>query len=260
MRFKALLQRWVWLVVRKQYIEGRFHATTFRLAPTTGNEAHVIMCLWNRPARIRPILDMLNDQDYPNGVRLFLWNNKRADHAEYLSGLRQFEAGAGALRRVDIVKSVINFGSIGRFFWARRIEATKSNSPIIVIDDDQDFDATFVREAIRAYDPGAVKAWWAWTVGDSYWTRQPAGADDRVDHVGPGGSVCSSRIFADKRFFTDIPDEFRMLDDIWLTYFAKQAGLRLAKLPVEMTFVMDETNQFHGQTDLKPRFYDSLYR
>ena len=259
MRIKALAQRWVWLLVRSRLIKGRFASRPFAWKRLTGSEANVLMCLWNRPTRLPAVLDLLDSQDHPGGVRLFLWNNNRADHPVYLRALQERAGTGGALVRVDIVRSPLNFGSIGRFFWARKIAVTRPDAPVIVLDDDQDIRTSFVREAIEQFDPRRLTAWWAWTVGDTYWERHAAELGDRVDHVGPGGMICRAGIFADERFFTEIPDEFRMLDDIWLTYFARREGYALAKLAVDIDFVMDETNQFHTQTDLKPRFFDHLY-
>ena len=258
-RARARAERWVWLFFRGQYLKGRFSATPFRYSVLRGNEALVLMCLWNRPTRIRNVLDLLNSQDHPDGVRLFLWNNNRRDHDTYLHALREYEADGGALSRVDFVTSPINFGSISRYFWARKIAVTRPEAPVIVIDDDEDITPAFVRETLVQYDPAAVTAWWAWTVGETYWDRTPAGVNDRVDHIGPGGSVCAAGIFLDDAFFTGIPDEFRLLDDIWLTYYATNHGLRLKKLEADISFVMDETNQFHDQIDLKPRFFELLY-
>lgn len=260
MQLRARAERLAWLFVRARLIRGRFRSTTYRYGALRGGEALVLMCLWNRPSRITSVLELLDAQDNPGGVRLFLWNNKRSEHQLYTTALRQFpSAPDGALRRVDLVRSPINFGSIARFFWARKINRARPGVPVIVLDDDQDFGPTLVRESLRLFEPTALKAWWAWTVGDGYWDRRPAEVGDRVDHIGPGGMVCSSDIFADSRFFTEIPDEFRLLDDVWLTYFAKREGYTLGKLPVDIRFVMDESNQFHGQTDLKWQFFDYLY-
>lgn len=225
-----------------------------------GTEANVIVCLWNRPTRIHDVLRLLDEQDFAGGVRLFLWNNSRADHQIYLDALAAYRGHPdGALRRVDIVKTPHNLGSIARFYWARKIARAQPHAPVIVIDDDQDFGPAFVSTSIGAYRAGAISAWWAWSVGNAYWDRHPAAEGETVDHIGPGGSVMNSDLFLDKSFFTDIPDQFRLLDDVWLSYFAKRAGYVLRKLPVEIDFVMEETNQHHGQTDLKAQFFDYLY-
>ncbi|MBG6055934.1 hypothetical protein IWX81_002362 [Salinibacterium sp. CAN_S4] len=246
--------------LRGQLLRGRlFSPSEFDYAPQSGSEAIVLMCLWNRPSRGQVVLDMLDTQDFPEGINLYLWNNNPADHAHYKRVLRQFR-GSGNLHRVTLARSPYNLGSIGRFYWARKLAGQRPNLPIIVLDDDQDITPDFVSVAMREFDGGAITAWWAWTVHSSYHDRVQAGPGDRVDHVGPGGSVMSADIFTDSRFFTDIPEQFRMLDDVWLTNFAVKTGYRLAKLPVEIDFVMNETNQYHGQIDMKTEFYNYLYR
>src|SRR5690606_21138250 len=108
-------------------------------------------------------------------------------------------------------------------------------------------------------DPAAVTAWWAWRIDSAYyWDRHLAEPGEPVDHVGPGGSIMSTAVVADSSFFTEIPDEFRMLDDIWLSHYAPKHGFALRRLKAEIAFVLHETNQFHDQGDLKARFYDVL--
>jgi hypothetical protein len=201
---------------------------------------------------------MLDQQDCSTGVRLYLWNNNRADHGYYLAKLLEFIA-VGALKGVEIAKSPYNLGSIGRFYWAREIAKRTPGVPIIVVDDDQNFRSTLVSEALATFRPKVVAGWWAWTVEGNYWSRKPAGLGNRVDHIGPGGSVLSSDIFAEDAFFTDIPDQYGLLDDIWLSYFVKSRGYSLAKLPVDIEFVMDNTNQHHTQGYVKPEFFNYLY-
>lgn len=246
-------------LITQRLIAGHFGAHTVDFGEQTGREALVVMCLWNRPSRVESVLNMLDGQDFADGVNLYLWNNKRADQAHYRKVLDQFRA-SGALKRASLAQSPYNLGSIGRFYWARKLVAARPDSAVIVIDDDQDFGRDFISTAMAEFDPGAVKAWWAWTVNNEYHNRDAAGVGDKVDHIGPGGSVLPLSIFTDTRFYTDIPDHFRMLDDLWLTYFASRAGYRLEKLPVEIDFVMHETNQWHGQIDMKSEFYNYLYK
>lgn len=246
--------------IGSQLLAGRlFSSRSVDYAPQGGSEAVVLMCLWNRPSRADVVLDMLDAQKFPDGINLYLWNNNRADHAHYKRALREFR-GSGALRRVTLARSPYNLGSIGRFYWARKLASQRPNLPVIVLDDDQDVTPDFVSIAMREFDQGAITAWWAWTVHSTYHDRVKAGRGDNIDHIGPGGSVMSAGIFTDARFFTDIPEQFRMLDDVWLTNFAVKSGYRLAKLPVEIDFVMNETNQYHGQIDMKTEFYNYLYR
>jgi len=216
------------------------------------------MCLWNRPERLADTLRMLDAQDYVDGIELYLWNNNRADHKYYLDVLRRF-AARGSLVSVTLARSPHNVGSIGRFYWARAIAKIRPATPIIVIDDDENFTSAFVSQAQAAYRPEVLAGWWAWTIGEGYWDRTRAGEGDRVDHVGPGGSIMSAAIFLDDAFFTSIPDRFGLIDDIWLNYFAQRRGLSLSRLPVDIEFVLDETNQHHTQGYVKPEFFNFLY-
>ena len=216
------------------------------------------MCLWNRRSRIDEILTMLDGQDFPDGVELYLWNNNRADHAYYRDAVASFKA-TGALKLVELAKSPHNVGSIGRFYWAREIAKRAAGSPVVVVDDDQDFSAQFVGQAMTAFDSNTIAGWWAWTIDGGYWDRTPANKGDRVDHIGPGGSVMPAALFLDDEFFTGIPDQFGLLDDLWLSYYAKSRGLRLEKLDIDLEFVMDETNQHHRQGYVKVDFFNYLY-
>lgn len=247
------------LATQRGLIAGAFRVEGVDVGPRTGGEAAVVMCLWNRPSRIDAVIELLDRQDHSAGVTLHLWNNRRSDHEIYRAALqRARERGHGALRRIELVRSPYNTGSIGRFFLARRLARGRQEAPVIVLDDDQDVRPDFVSRAISAYDPAAISAWWAWNVREYYWDREATPPGGTANYIGPGGSVMSDRLFLDAGFFTEIPEQFRMLDDIWLSHRARLAGLELRKLDVEIDFVLQETNQYHEQSDLKPGFWHSL--
>lgn len=215
------------------------------------------MCLWNRPSRLAETLAMLDAQDYPAGVRLCLWNNNRRDHRGYVTALAEYQAKGGSTR-VDLVKSPFNLGSMARFYWARKLAQSGYSGPVIVIDDDENIETTFVSTAIALYKPDVVAAWWAFFIGVSYWERGYAEVGGQVDHIGPGGMVCTAELFLDDEFFELLPDRFWLMDDIWMSHFAKTRGYTLAKLPVDITMVMEETNQYHSLVSVKEEFYRYL--
>lgn len=245
-------------VIKRRLLGGKFRSKSFRFGTVTGREVPVLMCLWNRPGRIADVLRMLDEQDFVDGIDLFLWNNNRADHATYLEALAESTA-TQALKRVTIAKTPFNLGSIGRFYWARKLALTGQRGPLVVIDDDEDFTSDFISTCVATYQPRVASGWWAFSVGDSYYDRAPSDVGGRVDHVGPGGMVCNAELFKDPKFFTTLPEQFWMLDDLWFSFFVKQSGYSLAKLPVEIEFVLAETNQHHTQADLKREFFDFLY-
>lgn len=246
-------------LIRKFLLTGKFPAQSFVFTPHTGREIPIMMCLWNRPSRVVDMMRQLDRQDFTDGVELFLWNNNRKDHAKYLDLIRGF-TGGGALHRVSIVRTPFNLGSIARFYWARKLAVAGRVGPVIVVDDDEDVTDDFVSICARVYAPDMAYGFWAWTMGKTYWDRTPAVVGGPVDHVGPGGMVCDIALFRDPAFFREMPLQFWMLDDVWFSYFAKQKGLTLSKLPVDIEFVLPETNQHHTQGPMKDDFFKYLYR
>lgn len=221
--------------------------------------ASMVMCLFNRPGRMRAVLEMLAGQRGTRGIDLYLWNNCPEDHAIYEEAIREHGV-RGALRSVQLVKSPVNLGSMSRFFLARKVAAQELAGPVIVLDDDEVVTPWFVRKTLKRYDPDAITAWWAFKVDGSYWGKKPAKRRDKVDHIGPGGSVMNSRLFLDDAFFTEIPDKYWMLDDLWISYYAAERGIPLRKLDVKIEFVLGETNHWYTVVDLKEEFFTALYK
>jgi len=252
-----LLKSVVKRTIQRALLYGWFRSRQFTYGKPASTDTVVIMCLWNRPSRLNYVLQRLDAQTDGNGIQLYLWNNAKKDHEHYIAELERFTA-QGTLTAAHIVKTPYNLGSIARFYWARKLAKRLGAGPMIVIDDDENFDTTFVSEALSQYDPRVLTGWWAWTMGAGYWDRAPAALGDRVDHIGPGGMICDRSVFLDDRFFTRMPLRYWVLDDLWLSYFATETGYSLGKLDVAIEFVMDETNQHHDLGDLKREFYDVL--
>lgn len=257
MRVRELVKGPVSKVIRRYLPSGRFSSEHTIYRAESGREARLAIALWNRPGRIDDVLRLVDGQDHPEGVRLFLWNNNRSDHEHYRRRIAAFRP-QGALRSVRLKKSPYNIGGMARFYWASWLLAHGESGPVLFLDDDEDITPRFVSAALAAYEPNVIAAFWAWRVEGSYWNRERAAVGEPVSHVGPGGSVVDLSFFADRRFFTKTPEEFWLLDDIWFTHVARNQGRQLRALDVEIEFVLNETNQYHGQIDLKPRFYEFL--
>jgi hypothetical protein len=239
-------------------LPGRFRATRIHYRPETGHETAVFMCLWNRPTRLLEMLHLLDAQDHPDGVTLHIWNSNKLDHEFYLGVLKAFRP-TGGLAGVQIVKTPYNFGSMGRFYLIRQYALRHGTGPVVIVDDDENLEPTFISSARAAYAPASVAAWWAFEVGRNFYDRRPAQVGDPVDHVGPGGMVFDSSLMLDDRFFTDLPEKYFFVDDVWFSWFARSKGFTLEKLGVEIEFVMDETNQSYGLVDLKLALFRDLY-
>ncbi|MFC4243524.1 hypothetical protein ACFOYW_09065 [Gryllotalpicola reticulitermitis] len=242
--------------------------------PAEASAVPLIMCLWNRPSRIDDVLRMLDGQQGP--IDLVLWNNQKADDAHYRSRIAAFAAAAaaaapggaeadapstGALRSIRFHTSAVNMRGICRFFVARQLWEGGYRGPFIMLDDDQDVTGHFLADALAAAAPHGLAGWWAWQMhGGGYWDRRAASVGERVDYAGTGGCVCDIDIVADPAFFTELPRYFAHLEDLWMCSWAKRHGWAIGKLDTPIEFVLDETNQHHGQYDLKAEFWDYLAR
>jgi hypothetical protein len=255
---------------------GRFTLETlFERAsvPSAGGEASavpLVMCLWNRPGRIDEVLRMLDGQQHGGvGIDLVLWNNQSADDAHYRARIAAFaaeaaeraqtDAAAGALRSIRFHTSSVNLRGICRFFVARQEWEAGYRGPFIMLDDDQDVTEHFLADALAAAGPHRLAGWWAWTMhGGGYWDRHESSVGERVDYAGTGGCVCDIDIVADPAFFRELPRYFAHLEDLWMCSWAKRHGWSIGKLDTPIEFVLDETNQHHGQYNLKAEFWNYL--
>lgn len=233
---------------RRLFAAGRIPRGTTYGAPGR-DHVQVVMCLWNRPDRLDDVLRMLRDQSGGHAIDLSLWNNNRRERGLYDSLVAEAELG-GALASVRLVHSPFNLGSIGRFYFAREWNRQKIDRAVVVIDDDQDIPDTFVDAALSSFDPHAVTAFWAFTVHGEYHEREHAAPGDVIQHIGPGGSVSSSRVYV-KEFFTQLPLRYWFLDDLWLSHWAIENDLELRKLDVAIVFADDDRNQYPALVPLK---------
>jgi hypothetical protein len=232
---------------------GRFRLDVL-LGTVSDQDVPVIVCLWNRPSRIDPILAMLDDQRSEHGVRLMLWNNNAADDEHYRRRITAFQP-RGALRSVEYHSSGTNVGGLARFFLARRAkqDGTKRRQ-FIMVDDDQNVSRSFIGDLMSAAEPRVYGGIWAWHTIDSHWNRTAAEPGDVVDYVGTGGSICDLDIVAAEDLFTGLPRRYAFLEDQWLSAYARMHGWSLKKIDTPVEFVMHDTNQFPALAALKDEF------
>jgi len=215
----------------------------------------IVMCLWNRPERVEHILGMLAGLDPAHPVRLLLWNNHAPDAAFYAETARRWAEGRGALTSVDLVQSPRNIGGLARFVAARLLRNGGYRGPFVMLDDDQDVEASFIGDLLRDWTPRSIVAWWGFSLHGSYWRRAEITPGTEPDHAGTGGTMADIDLVADDRFFARLPSRFAFLEDQWMTFFAKANGWRVVKGDTRIVLVLEEKNQYHGLRPLKDVFY-----
>jgi hypothetical protein len=218
----------------------------------------VVMCLWNRPQRLAEIVRMLAAQQSGHPVRLVLWNNAPQHQAE----LERVLAGLplGTLSSVELYASPANIGGVARFVVARWLRNEGARGAFIMLDDDQRVGPDFVDRMLADYAPHTIAAWWAFANHGSHWRRSEIEPGEDAGYAGTGGAVADLDLVGDVTFF-DLPARYLMLEDQWMTYYARSHGWMVRKSAVSIEQVMAEEseNQYHGLWSLKDEFHDYLY-
>ena len=227
----------------------------------TGGAVPIIMCLWNRPERIRDIIQMLESLNWKRPVRLVLWNNNSNDAGFYTDVVREWQDKRrgtdelDVLRSIDLINSPENFGGLGRFLAARLIWNGGYRGPVVTLDDDQNVSPTFIRDLKRQWTPRSIIPWWGFKLHGSYWRRSEIEPGTSPDHAGTGGTMLDIELVSDDRFFSRLPHRYAYLEDQWMTFFARSKGWRIIKARTDITLVSEEKNQYHGLKPLKDVFY-----
>lgn len=218
----------------------------------------IVMCLWNRPARLPSIVRMLADQRTERPLRLILWNNKEENLPQYRRQL--IDARLGSLASIELYASPRNLGGVARFVVARWLWREGVRGPFLMLDDDQEVGDTFVESLLSEFEPRTISAWWGFANHGSHWQRSEVAPGGDLDYAGTGGTVADLELVADPGFF-ELPARYLMLEDQWMTAYAKRHGWRVRKSAAAIDQVMAEEtgNQYHALRALKDEFYALLH-
>jgi len=187
----------------------------------------VIMCIWQRPESFAKTLAMLQAQTFPpEDFTFYVWNN----NPDLRERLEQVAAETPHDFGIIFHHHAENIGPIARAHQAHELARTGQYRYVVTIDDDQilppDFLATLVAEAA----PRTITSDWAWRfkTPTSYWKRYRPAVHAEAEYCGVGGAIFDISLFADPAVL-DIPAKYRLIDDLWLSYFARQRGWRLRR-------------------------------
>jgi len=175
------------------------------------NNVAIVMCIWNRPERLRKTLEMLSMQKNKDFI-LCLWNNNNNLNTFVDNMCTEFSEDL----IIKIKHSYNNIGGIGRFYFAREI--MNEYDKILFIDDDQDFNDEMVNYFLNQYDFDAVKSRWSFIFGNKYTSRERIfDYNINVKYCGTGGMILPSKIFGFDKIF-EIPEKYKYIEDLWLSY------------------------------------------
>ncbi len=144
-----------------------------------------------------------------------------------------------------------NLGSVARFALARKTKG----SPIIFIDDDENLDFDFVEYMLSVYEPNTVKGWYTRVFEEeSYWNSRGGTVGEEVDYVGTGGMILDRAIIDDLY----VPGEFAKAEDLYLSYVARQKGIKLVCVEPKCSIVVDGKDQYIDLADYKEDAFKEL--
>lgn len=218
----------------------------------------LIICLYNRPERLIPILTMIAGQKLSTPIRLILWNNEPAYKQTYAAQLASWPTW-GSIGSIELYESPVNIGGIARFVAARYLWEQGIRGPFMMIDDDELLGPNALATLQQEYVPHQVWGWWAFVNNGSHWNRALPEVGQAVDYVGTGGCILDLSIVESKTFF-NIPSRFLFLEDQWMCAQAKLRGWGLYKSDVDISQIMEEEhrNQYHALREKKDEFYSYL--
>lgn len=156
------------------------------------------------------------------------------------------------------VKNYYNeFQPFSRFIMAQDL-ANEGYEKIIFIDDDEIFYPNFIQDCYDQFEEDAVKTFWAHKIEDIYRRKIKLEGDEVGNYAGPGGLVCSSKVFLGQELF-DCPEQYWIVDDLWLSfYLLKFTDYKIKTLKTQIDFIKDRKATFLKLGNLKQEFSDEF--
>ena len=214
----------------------------------------LILTVFDRPDVFESTLKCLSRQttrDYD----LHICNNSDLPAEFWLAKLDKW---ATRLRVKYDVHDIKNKYSIwGRHVLIKSIADQYEN--FVIVDDDEMFDPKFMQTAIESVEPNAIKSFWAWQCKEDYWDRVRLRKQAKGNYAGAGGLVAKSEFWSLPEMQSP-PEEYWIIDDLWLSYAALTNGYVIKCLDVPITFVRQNNATFHNIKPLKSQFYQEYIK
>jgi hypothetical protein len=213
----------------------------------------VIFLTYRRLEYFKRTAECLNNQTNKD-FDFYISNN--SDKEDKLVGLvKKF------LNTIDVnvyIKSYGNeFKPFSRFIMAQDL-ALEGYEKIIFLDDDEIFSSTFIQDCYDQYEENAVKTFWGHKIEKIYKRKIKLEGNELGNYAGPGGLVCSSKVFLGEELF-QCPEQYWIVDDLWLSYYLiKFTDYKIKTLKTKIDFIKDQKATFLTLGNLKQEFSDEF--
>lgn len=166
---------------------------------------------------------------------LYISNNS-CQEEKLLKGLKKRLGNSGL--NVYVKNYYNQFKPFSRFLVAQEL-AYEGYEKIIFIDDDEILPITFIQDCYDQYEDDSFKSFYAHIVRDNYWKKQKLKVNQLGNYAGTGGLLCPAKFFLDEDFFS-CPEEFYIIDDLWMSYYIlKYTDYKIKLLDTDIEFIRD---------------------
>lgn len=212
----------------------------------------LVLCTFRRLTNMPKILTKLSAQT--NKDFDFYISNNAIDQDNKL--VLYFNKYAESLSVNIFIKNYKNqYKQFSRFYLAKEL-AENGYERIIFFDDDQVLPTSFIQDCYNQYEEDCVKSFYAHKFTNDYWKKERLKTHELGNYAGTGGLICSTKIFLDKDFFK-CPEEFYIIDDLWLSYYILNfTNYKIKLLDTNIQFIYDDKATFVGLEEIKRNFCD----
>jgi glycosyltransferase involved in cell wall biosynthesis len=211
----------------------------------------LIMCTYIRFENLNTTLACINNQT-DKDFDFYIIDNS-GQNEKLLKYLDKFK---GSLN-ISVHNYANEFKQFARFLLAKDL-AEDGYEKIIFIDDDEIIPNTFIEECHSQYDESCVKSFWAHRVNSRYKRKIKVEKEELGNYAGTGGLICSAKLFLNEDFF-DCPEEYWIIDDLWLSYYVlKFTDYKIKELKTDIKFIKDRKATFLTLGDLKQKFSEEF--
>lgn len=213
----------------------------------------LIMCTYIRLTNMPKILNRLKEQTNKD-FDFYICNNAQDKDNKLI---QYFDKYGNDLNFNYYIKNYNNkYKMFSRFYMAREL-AEEGYDRVIFFDDDQMLPASFIQDCYDQYDKNLVKSFYAHKFKDDYWNKERINKDEFGNYAGTGGLICSSKLFLEEAFF-NCPQEYYIIDDLWLSYYILNfTKYKIKLLDTNIQFIYDDKATFTGIIELKRKFCDA---
>lgn len=190
-------------------------------------DIHLVLATYRRSKNLRPILDMLVDQTVSNIHLHIIDNNEDAAHTRLIDDtINDYRKKL----KISLIRNRYNYSCISRFYFAKKIAEQYLLDYVIIFDDDQIYESTWLQQYIDSFKPLSIGSWYGKIFQDSdYWDnkikyghilRKEKRSVNRFKCFGPGGCILDASLFgySEASNFDNYSQNITAIDDIWLSF------------------------------------------